>query len=118
MNPNEEHYQSKCCCDQIESLKKEIQELREEVANNNVEKPMNVEEAAEFLGYEPSSIYTFVSSEDVNIPFTKVGHRLRFSRKRLNEWLFGKDEEMGDNEEDGLKSIRNKREEAKKRKAS
>jgi excisionase family DNA binding protein len=53
---------------------------------------LNVEEAAEFLGFAPYTIRE--KARDGQIPGRKIGGEWRFSRRRLLEWI-----EEGDREQ-------------------
>jgi excisionase family DNA binding protein len=46
---------------------------------------LGVEEAAEFLGLSPATLYSWVSQR--RIPFVKVGRLTKFSRRSLETWL-------------------------------
>lgn len=46
---------------------------------------LNVEEAADFLGLKPPTIYSHVGKKA--IPHNKVGGRLYFSKAKLVEWI-------------------------------
>jgi excisionase family DNA binding protein len=46
---------------------------------------LNIREASQYLGYAVSTLYGWVSQR--RIPFFKKGGRLRFDRKRLDEWM-------------------------------
>lgn len=49
------------------------------------DKPLNIDEAVEFLQMPKSSIYQLSSTRQ--IPFNKVGKKLFFFKKNLLEWL-------------------------------
>ena len=46
---------------------------------------MNISEASEYLGFAVHTIYSWTSQR--RIPFLKVGGRLRFDKKKLDQWL-------------------------------
>ena len=46
---------------------------------------MNIQEASEYLGFAAGTIYSWTSQRQ--IPFVKIGGRLRFDKKKLDLWL-------------------------------
>jgi len=69
--------------EKVESIEQIVLSLKPEVtADDDL---LNVEEAAIFLKISEASLYTKVSRKE--IPFSKPGKRLYFSRIELQEWI-------------------------------
>lgn len=72
-------------------LKKLIREAVEESnkdskkENNKLKKPLNVDQAAEFLGWAKPTLYAYTSER--KIPYSKRGGKLYFDEDELIEWL-------------------------------
>ncbi len=49
---------------------------------------LGIQEAANFLGISPSTLYSWVSQR--KIYFTKVGRLTKFKREDMNKWLDGR----------------------------
>lgn len=52
---------------------------------NPVKDVMNVEEIAAYLGFSVDTIYKKVQTRE--IPFTRIGNVLRFTRRSIDQWL-------------------------------
>jgi len=48
---------------------------------------MTPDQAALLLGVSPKTLATWRSTGRYSIPYIKVGSRVRYPRKQLNEWL-------------------------------
>lgn len=72
--------------DENEKLLNDIRELLSVVkeAKNN-SKPMNLDEACDYLSCSASYLYKLTSAKE--IPHSKRGKRLIFFKKELDEWL-------------------------------
>ena len=70
---------------EIGELKSLIIESRAETNNEQIEKLLTVDEAAEFLSLTVPTIYSKVSKRE--LPFMKRGKRLYFSSSELMEYL-------------------------------
>jgi excisionase family DNA binding protein len=46
---------------------------------------MNVKRAAEYLTLAPSTLYTYIHYK--RIPFSKIGERVVFERRKLDDWV-------------------------------
>ena len=46
---------------------------------------LNIQEASEYLGFAVHTIYGWTSQR--RIPFVKIGGRLRFDRRKLDQWI-------------------------------
>lgn len=69
--------------EKVESIEKLVLNLKPAESGSN--DLLNVEEAAVFLKISEASLYTKVSRKE--IPFSKPGKRLYFSRAELQEWV-------------------------------
>ncbi|OJW17981.1 MAG: hypothetical protein BGO48_15475 [Mucilaginibacter sp. 44-25] len=69
--------------EKVESIEQTMLHLKPEVTEKD--DLLNVEEAAAFLKISAASLYTKVSRKE--IPFSKPGKRLYFSRSDLQEWV-------------------------------
>jgi len=49
-----------------------------------------VHDVSEYLDLAPITIYKYVSHR--KIPFVKIGSRVRFHKKRIDDWLDGKEQ--------------------------
>ena len=72
------------------AFKNMLEEVVRKVLNGKEEKPsdkayLNVEEAAELIQLAPQTIYGLTSRR--LIPFVKKGHKLRFIKEDLENWL-------------------------------
>jgi len=50
-----------------------------------MEEPLNVNEAAMFLGLKPGTVYNMISRR--TIPFHKIGRRVLFRQAELEAWF-------------------------------
>ncbi len=46
---------------------------------------MNIQDAAEYLGFAVHTLYGWTSQR--RIPFVKIGGRVRFDKRKLDQWL-------------------------------
>jgi excisionase family DNA binding protein len=46
---------------------------------------MNIQQTSEYLGFSVQTIYGWTSQR--RIPFVKIGGRLRFDRRKLDQWI-------------------------------
>ncbi|PAW94637.1 hypothetical protein CKK33_14505 [Mucilaginibacter sp. MD40] len=69
--------------EKVESIEQIVLKLKPEPAVKD--DLLNLEEAAAFLKISEASLYTKVSRKE--IPFSKPGKRLYFSRTELQEWI-------------------------------
>lgn len=46
---------------------------------------MNINEAAEYLGFAVHTLYGWTSQK--RIPHVKIGGRVRFDKRKLDQWL-------------------------------
>lgn len=69
--------------EKVESIEKLVLGLKP--TGDRDDELLNVEEAAAFLKISEASLYTKVSRKE--IPFSKPGKRLYFSRKELQDWI-------------------------------
>lgn len=53
--------------------------------SQNSDKPLNIDEASDYLGIPKSTIYTLTSRQE--IPFYKKGRQLFFFKEELKDWL-------------------------------
>jgi excisionase family DNA binding protein len=70
---------------QIEQLIRQLSASLSNTAANPAKEILNTEEAAEFLKLKVSSIYGLVQRRE--IPFSKRGKLLYFSREELEQWV-------------------------------
>jgi excisionase family DNA binding protein len=70
---------------QIEQLLRQLSINLSNTAPSQTKDILNTEEAAEFLNLKVPSIYGLVQRRD--IPFSKRGKLLYFSRKELEQWV-------------------------------
>ena len=54
--------------------------------NNTVEKWINLEEAAEYLGVKPVTVRNWLRKSN-GIPAYKVGKQWKFKRSELDQWI-------------------------------
>jgi excisionase family DNA binding protein len=52
-------------------------------------------EAAEILGTAPGTLSVWRSTGRYNLPFVKVGRKVRYSRQALNTWLESRTRKTG-----------------------
>lgn len=69
--------------EKVESIEQILQTFKPAEAGS--EDLLNLEEAAKFLKISEASLYTKVSRKEV--PFSKPGKRLYFSRAALQQWV-------------------------------
>ena len=72
---------------ELQQLNQQITHLTEQVATitTKEEKPMDIQEAAQFLGTKPKQIYHLIKFQ--GLPSHKMGKPLRFFKSELVEWL-------------------------------
>ena len=68
----------------ITRIEKALHALNKAATGKGGDELYNVKEAAEFLGLKPATVYSMVSRGE--IPVSKRGRSLVFSRNRLIEW--------------------------------
>lgn len=61
------------------------QQLNLNSTAKTIDAPMSIKEAAAFLGYSVSTMYSFTRNFD--IPFSKKGRKILFNREELLEWV-------------------------------
>lgn len=67
----------------LEAIKESNKDSKKE--NNKLKKPLNVAQAAEFLGWAKPTLYAYTSER--KIPYSKRGGKLYFDEDELIEWL-------------------------------
>jgi excisionase family DNA binding protein len=55
---------------------------------------LNIQEASEYLGFAVHTIYGWTSQRQ--IPFVKIGGRLRFDKRKLDRWIEQNEREVVD----------------------
>lgn len=73
--------------DSVNEIKQFLKTKPEEVQSkpDHVDKPMNIDQAADFLNTTKGSLYGLVHQRKV--PFSKRGKRLYFYEKELRQWI-------------------------------
>ncbi len=82
-----------------QSIRQELSMQARTTALSN--KPFNLNEAAVYLGLPPSTIYQLTAKRE--IPHKKLGKRLVFLQKELDDWILSKQKKTRqDIENEGL----------------
>ena len=71
----------------IESLLLDIKHSPQPQAQTNLSDLLNIKQAAELLGLSTATLYTKVHNRTIPFIKTKGSKTLRFSRKKIMEWL-------------------------------
>ena len=69
----------------LDELTRKVDLLMSNVSFDNFERPMNVEQAADFLKISRRTLYEYMNNKD--LPFHKMGSQTRFFRSELTNWL-------------------------------
>jgi len=69
----------------FEDMNRKIDLLMKGNEVNDFERPMNVEQAAQFLSISRRTLYEYMNKR--NLPFHKMGSATRFFRSELINWL-------------------------------
>jgi len=69
----------------FEDMNRKIDLLMKGNEVNDFERPMNVEQAAQFLSISRRTLYEYMNKR--NLPFHKMGSSTRFFRSELINWL-------------------------------
>jgi predicted DNA-binding transcriptional regulator AlpA len=94
----------------LDRLEQLLKEVTASAGGDQANELMGVPEAARFLGLKTSTLYTKVSREE--IPVSKKGKKLIFSRQRLIQWSL--EGERQPKSEKRQKAIENMRKATKK----
>ena len=69
----------------LDELTRKIDLLMSNAGEDNLERPMNVDQAAQFLNISRRTLYEYMNNK--NLPFHKMGASTRFFRSELVNWL-------------------------------
>lgn len=62
--------------------------------DNRIEKPLDVKAMAEWLGVNPNTLKTWVSTGREQIPYFRLGNRSMFFKSSVTEWMRSKEKGM------------------------
>ncbi|MCF4101039.1 helix-turn-helix domain-containing protein [Gillisia sp. M10.2A] len=69
----------------LESIEKQLEELKKIKSKKLNDELMTIEEIADYINYQKSSIYGLVKKR--KIPFIKASGKLHFRKSEIDNWL-------------------------------